>query len=1472
MATLTKANNSTSLTNAGAWSPPQVPTAADTLVFDSTLGANLTLSVGSGTLYADRLVVGAVSGALTIGTSLTAPILADAFDMTDATANLSLKTGISSPDGGMSVVAKPTLTLFMAPADSDVDVSFPLNAGTPIVSLNAAPSEGGLVNYYAFNNTSLTIGATENAYIAAIGYMASSNQSQLSKIVIPGHPTLPTSVTLKAAAIGTLGVLSGAGLSSTSSSVYAIEIGNDGTIYFGGGWSSVGSSFAQSDNLFGYDPVAQTVIPIWMGLSGTCYCLRKDNAGNIYIGTSGFLTGNFASSGIVRYNPSTGLTTSLGSGYPGGGYALDICPSSTGLVYVGGTATAAADRTAVWNPTTNTWSALGTGCSSNVYAVAEDGTGRIWAGGQFSTAGGVAANRLAIWDPATSTWSAATAGATNATFVWSLQYDAVNNRMYVGHSGTTFAGIASPAVIYYDFGTASWVAMAGPTFSGRQIRWVAATGRLYLVDGMTSTPIRYWDSATNTWNVLANQTGGTLSSLAIDSAGTVWAGTISTAVTAPVATNGMIKCSSVGVVSTVPFTTRSVSTVSASTAFTFRGYAGTNFGVTPILDHAGGTATYTTAPGSDLCLQLLGGGNSALTNGAVVEVRRGGSLLERPSLTAQRGVSFRAPNDPSLNYSGSDVAITPSLGVTSVYGFYSDATRLRLSTVVLSGEKYVNLNFKGSELILGAQASNLTYVTGDFGSANLTVGRNPFANSPSSVVLGRPDGTPRRLEGAPREVGPVTLGAPINISSRYFRANGSYVESPINAGNRINIGTPGFTNIVEWTSQNGMELAEGGIGTAHVRVSDFSVFTALGSATHIYSGVAPLTVSQPAYSDACGLVMASGSGALTFTAPNIPVRFSPVYYFTFLNTANNVFDSDLAPYRATSASQLAVAGSGTLRVVRDVFASFAMLGGNIILDYSAASASAVNMMDGTRALSLSTSGGSATFRGKPGADTSQYLAGAWTQSNGSLASGDTRIILEQNGATSLSVSVAGISTAQPSNPVTALYIQGISGTATIRPRASTTGAYGMLSWALLTDGLGDANWLATTTANGNIGSAAYTSALPTSGGVGTENLFLVGGQTQVGNTNGYALKITPTAAGQALDHTGLSLSISRQFVLCGAVGGIYTIQGTPGSAFQFTPRFIANVSNTELRLVTQLVPASSVATSGTGVISFGSPTTTYVGVDTATRYLNAAETRIYAGSDNLSPVISSGTVYVGANASVRLLGSGTGRTLSEFLTMQSFSRLTADENWSIAGLELNNGASTGLYEVYLDVAATKTLTMARWNRDLLRPNSVSYTAGGVLVKRGAGTFRLGGIPLSTTVGPALRIEEGAFEIVMDGSNGPWNLPPTSVLLELLAGRSCVLNSTVDHGFPWVIFGAGSVAKQNTNTVYARVRNSFTGGLTISAGEWDAAYRYACGDGNVTVSGGILRASAVAEDPYALEIAGNLVFSGGSLALGADYVV
>ena len=64
----------------------------------------------------------------------------------------------------------------------------------------------------------------------------------------------------------------------------------------------------------------------------------------------------------------------------------------------------AASRVARWNG--SSWSALGTGANDTVVAltVFDDGGGSaLYAGGYFTTAGGVAANRIAKWDG--STWT-----------------------------------------------------------------------------------------------------------------------------------------------------------------------------------------------------------------------------------------------------------------------------------------------------------------------------------------------------------------------------------------------------------------------------------------------------------------------------------------------------------------------------------------------------------------------------------------------------------------------------------------------------------------------------------------------------------------------------------------------------------------------------------------------------------------------------------------------------------------------------------------------------------------------------------------------------------------------------------------------------------------------------------------------------------------------------------------------------------
>ncbi|MFN8730683.1 MAG: hypothetical protein ACK5Z4_12580, partial [Planctomyces sp.] len=59
-----------------------------------------------------------------------------------------------------------------------------------------------------------------------------------------------------------------------------------------------------------------------------------------------------------------------------------------------------------YNPTTNSWSALGSGTNDSVDALAVLPGGDVIVGGNFTIAGGVAANRIARYNPTTNTWSA----------------------------------------------------------------------------------------------------------------------------------------------------------------------------------------------------------------------------------------------------------------------------------------------------------------------------------------------------------------------------------------------------------------------------------------------------------------------------------------------------------------------------------------------------------------------------------------------------------------------------------------------------------------------------------------------------------------------------------------------------------------------------------------------------------------------------------------------------------------------------------------------------------------------------------------------------------------------------------------------------------------------------------------------------------------------------------------------------------
>ncbi len=94
------------------------------------------------------------------------------------------------------------------------------------------------------------------------------------------------------------------------------------------------------------------------------------------------------------------------------------------------------NRIAKWNG--SAWTALGTGMNSAVSELAVDGSGNLYAGGSFTTAGGVAANRIAKWNG--SAWSALGTGMNGD--VKALAVDGSGN-LYAGGGFTTAGGKVS---------------------------------------------------------------------------------------------------------------------------------------------------------------------------------------------------------------------------------------------------------------------------------------------------------------------------------------------------------------------------------------------------------------------------------------------------------------------------------------------------------------------------------------------------------------------------------------------------------------------------------------------------------------------------------------------------------------------------------------------------------------------------------------------------------------------------------------------------------------------------------------------------------------------------------------------------------------------------------------------------------------------------------------------------------------------
>lgn len=323
--------------------------------------------------------------------------------------------------------------------------------------------------------------------------------------------------------------------------VYALALASNGDLYVGGYFSQAGPGWASNVARWSGTTWSSLGTGADEGVNYAVYALALAGNGEVYVGGYFSQAGGTAASQVAHWDGTT--WSSLGAGGADGVdsavYALAV--AGNGSVYAGGEFTqaggAAANRVARWSGTA--WSSLGTvfgnGVNGPVAVLAVAGNGDVYVGGSFTQAGGAAANRVARWDG--TAWSSLGAGVTNGLNgnVVALAV-ASNGAVYVGGSFTQAGGTAANRVACWN-GTA-WSSLgtgfgfgSGVTFPVVALA-VAPNGDVYAggsftqAGGIAANYIARWNGTT--WSSLGTGTTNGMSarvySLAVSSSGDLYAG------------------------------------------------------------------------------------------------------------------------------------------------------------------------------------------------------------------------------------------------------------------------------------------------------------------------------------------------------------------------------------------------------------------------------------------------------------------------------------------------------------------------------------------------------------------------------------------------------------------------------------------------------------------------------------------------------------------------------------------------------------------------------------------------------------------------------------------------------------------------------------------------------------------------------------------------------------------------------------
>lgn len=252
----------------------------------------------------------------------------------------------------------------------------------------------------------------------------------------------------------------GVGMNGTVRALAVFDDGSGTALYAGGSFTTAGGISA--NRIAKWNGVSWSPLGNGMNLDVNALAVFDDGSGSgpaLYAGGQFNTVDGVGISRIAKWNGSS--WSSLGTGLNSTVFTLTVFDDGNGLgLYAGGLFSNAggvsASHIAKWNG--SSWTALGSGVNADLYTltVYDDGSGSgpaLYAGGIFTSAGGMSANRIAKWNG--TTWSPLGDGVDSAVLTLTVFHNKGTPVLYAGGSFQTAGNLAARNIAQWD-GT-TWI-------------------------------------------------------------------------------------------------------------------------------------------------------------------------------------------------------------------------------------------------------------------------------------------------------------------------------------------------------------------------------------------------------------------------------------------------------------------------------------------------------------------------------------------------------------------------------------------------------------------------------------------------------------------------------------------------------------------------------------------------------------------------------------------------------------------------------------------------------------------------------------------------------------------------------------------------------------------------------------------------------------------------------------------------------